>query len=56
MILSVESISRYGASSSAATTPPLDAMYCPICAKDDQNKTNNGNNHAQVDDKKIKGK
>lgn len=25
------STSRYGASSSAATTPPLDAMYWPIC-------------------------
>lgn len=26
-----ETTSRYGASSSAVTTPPLEAMYCPIC-------------------------
>jgi hypothetical protein len=23
--------SRYGASSSAVTTPPFDEIYCPIC-------------------------
>lgn len=44
LILSVESISRYGATSSAATTPPLDAMYCPICAQDEQNETKGDNN------------
>lgn len=30
-MFSVVSTSRYGASSSAVTTPPFDAIYCPIC-------------------------
>ena len=30
-LLSAVSKSRYGASSSAVTTPPLEDMYCPIC-------------------------
>ena len=31
IVAPVPSTSRYGASSSAVTTPPLEDMYCPIC-------------------------